>query len=335
MNDFNRWFSIKVKSILESLKLWQETNCPELDAECVWDPMPDWIKSDTVHLFPGSSIPVREDEPSSIIAHTLSSRDYLEELEQKPIMTTSSNSSTSSSATGLFTETPETKTPEEKSTTAVAPKEQVNNDDVRSVHKKDSPIYRELLHGFYSTVGRKIVTRGNTLANVTAPSSLRTTLLETIRDLNVTERLGSRMSSFGQLENIRSARELQLITDKLAVAGQENTSLPIGMDDRVLKSMEVDVAMGPKDISRRVLDVTSQMSRTSIGRRPKRSDSLITEVKVTSVINESSNRQGSSSQQGSMRSSSDGGPETKAANVLSPHIKHSKLAMSGQTYCWT
>ncbi|KAH8555969.1 hypothetical protein BGW37DRAFT_402167, partial [Umbelopsis sp. PMI_123] len=198
MNDFNRWFAIKVKSVMDSLLLWQETNCPELDVECVWDPMPDWIKSESVHLFPGSSVPVREDEPSSIIAHTLSSKDYLEELEQKPIITRSFPSSSTSSAAAFTTTT----------------------------KQKNTPVYRELLHGFYSTVGRERVSIGNSLANVHAPASLRTTLLETIRDMNVTERIGSRMTNFNQIDNHKNDRHLELLSSKLALTDQQNTSLP-------------------------------------------------------------------------------------------------------------
>lgn len=323
MNDFNRWFSIKVKSILESLKLWQQTNCPELDAECVWDPMPDWIKSDTVHLFPSSSVPVREDEPSSIIAHTLSSKDYQEELEQKPIVLGSLQSSTSSSVAALFSESPESKTPDEKSTAELS----ISEPSVagNATQRKDGPIYRELLDGFYSTVGRETVSIGNTLASVTAPASLRTTLLETIRDMNVSERIGSKLSPFGQVESMKTDRELELLTNKLAVASQNNTALPTGMNDRMLKSIENDVAMGVKDVSRKVLDVTTQVSGTSPGKKPKRSDSLITEVKVTSVINEPSNRPLSSSGLQASQKSSDSGNDQKTQNaLLSPHIKHSK-----------
>ncbi|CAM0136177.1 unnamed protein product [Umbelopsis sp. WA50703] len=326
MNDFNRWFSIKVKSILESLQLWQETNCPELDAECVWDPMPDWIKSATVHLFPGSSIPVREDEPSSIIAHTLSSKEYQEELEQKPILTSSLNSSTSSSAAALFTESPEAKTPRQLSSEDLAkiPSEKSTEKD-GSTKNKTEPIHRELLDGFYSTVGRETVSLSTTLANVTAPASLRATLLETIRDMNVTERLGSRMSTLGQLQNITSERDLQMLSDTLVASSQRNTVLPTGMDDKVLKTMEADVAKGAKDVSHKVLDIATQLPPAAARRMPKRSDSLITEVRVTSVINESSsNRKTPSRDQGSIRSN-DSTLENKGVNHLSPHIKHSKL----------
>lgn len=321
MNDFNRWFSIKVKSIMDSLSLWQETNCPELDAECVWDPMPDWIRLDTVHLFPTSSVPVREDEPSSIIAHTLSSKDYQEELEQKPILSESLQSSTSSSAAALFTESPQSKTPDERATVEFSSAEP--SEFGGSTQPKDVPINRELIHGFYSTVGRETVSISNTLASVTAPASLRTTLLETIRDMNVTERIGSRLSTFGLVENIKSDRELELLGNKLTMANQNNTSLPIGMDDRMLKSIENDVAMGVKDVSRKVLDVTTYVSGASAGKKPKRSDSLITEVKVTSVINESSNRPSPSGQPGSMKSS-DSENDHKPPNTMSPHIKHSE-----------
>jgi hypothetical protein len=94
------------------------------------------------------------------------------------------------------------------------------------------------------------------------------------------------------------------------------------MDDRVLKSIEADVAMGMKDISRKVLDVTAHVSGTSPGKIPKRSNSLITEVKVTSVINETGSRVPPSGQPSSVKSSDTGG-ESKSQGPLSPHIKHS------------
>ncbi|CAO3683131.1 unnamed protein product [Umbelopsis ramanniana] len=331
MNDFNRWFSIKVKSIMESLLLWQETNCPELDIECIWDPMPDWMKSDTVHLFPGSSVPVREDEPSSIIAHTLSSKDYQEELEQKPIITRSIQSSAASSAAALFTESPESKTPEEKAIVEF-PSSESNSSTTTSTKLKNAPVYRELLHGFYSTVGRETVSIGNSLATAHAPASLRTTLLETIRDMNVTERLGSRLTNFNQVDSGKNDRDLEILSNKLALTTQQNMSLPTGMDDRVLKSIEADVAMGMKDISRKVLDVAADVSGTSPGKIPKRSNSLITEVKVTSVINETASRVPPSGQPSSVKSS-DTGRESKSQGPLSPHIKHKYVHNGTQFSC--
>jgi hypothetical protein len=143
--------------------------------------------------------------------------------------------------------------------------------------------------------------------------------------MNVSERIGSRLSPFGQVESMKTNRELELLTNKLAVASQNNTALPTGMNDRMLKSIENDVAMGVKDVSRKVLDVTTQVSGTSPGKKPKRSDSLITEVKVTSVINEPSNRPLSSSGLPGSQKSSDSGNDQKTQNaLLSPHIKHSK-----------
>ncbi|KAG2173975.1 hypothetical protein INT44_000089 [Umbelopsis vinacea] len=331
MNDFNRWFSIKVKSIMDSLLLWQETNCPELDIECIWDPIPDWMKSETVHLFPGSSVPVREDEPSSIIAHTLSSKDYQEELEQKPIVTRSLQSSSTSSAAALFTESPESKTPEEKAIGETPSSESMAS--ITSTKQKNAPVYRELLHGFYSTVGRETVAIGNSLATAHAPASLRTTLLETIRDMNVTERLGSRLTNFNPAESNRSDRDLELLSNKLALTSQQNTSLPTGMDDRVLKSIEADVAMGMKDISRKVLDVGADVSGTAPGKIPKRSNSLITEVKVTSVINETASRVPPSGQPSSVKSSSDTGGDSKSQGPLSPHIKHKYVHNGTQFSC--
>ncbi|KAI9487374.1 MAG: hypothetical protein EXX96DRAFT_475244 [Benjaminiella poitrasii] len=79
LNDFRRYFAIQSESIAGYLTDWQEEKCSELTDVCEWD-RPDYISSKKIHCFPGSSVLVREDEPTSIIAYTLSSNDYLQEL---------------------------------------------------------------------------------------------------------------------------------------------------------------------------------------------------------------------------------------------------------------
>ncbi|KAI9315945.1 hypothetical protein BX666DRAFT_2028187 [Dichotomocladium elegans] len=81
MNDFRRVFALRATAIISQLTEWQENKCKDLFDGCGWEP-PDYIKDKTVHPFPGSSVLVREEEPSSIIAYTLSSSEYLDELRQ-------------------------------------------------------------------------------------------------------------------------------------------------------------------------------------------------------------------------------------------------------------
>lgn len=70
LNDFRRLYSFQSSSILTRLREWQNSWCPDLMAECTWEP-PDYMTDNKIHCFPGSSILVRQDEPSSIIAYTL------------------------------------------------------------------------------------------------------------------------------------------------------------------------------------------------------------------------------------------------------------------------
>lgn len=57
LNDFKRYFTIQSETIYKQP-----------------------VVAKDVHYFPGSSVPVREQEPTSIIAYTLSSNDYFQEL---------------------------------------------------------------------------------------------------------------------------------------------------------------------------------------------------------------------------------------------------------------
>lgn len=70
LNDFRRLYSFRSSAILTRLREWQQKWCPDLMDECTWEP-PDYMTDNKIHCFPGSSILVRQDEPSSIIAYTL------------------------------------------------------------------------------------------------------------------------------------------------------------------------------------------------------------------------------------------------------------------------
>ncbi|KAI7857814.1 hypothetical protein BDC45DRAFT_499443 [Circinella umbellata] len=83
LNDVRRAFSIQAKLIMNQLNEWQQDQCPELIAECAWD-VPGYFSSEKkVHAMPDSSILVRENEPTSIIAYTLNCASYKAEIQQK------------------------------------------------------------------------------------------------------------------------------------------------------------------------------------------------------------------------------------------------------------
>ncbi|RCH93876.1 hypothetical protein CU097_013063 [Rhizopus azygosporus] len=82
LNDFRRYFGVQSQLILENLAQWQKEKCKEVIDDCGWD-KPDYIRDASVHSFPGSAVLVREDEPTSVIAYTLSSNEYVQELMQE------------------------------------------------------------------------------------------------------------------------------------------------------------------------------------------------------------------------------------------------------------
>ncbi|CAG8515932.1 7915_t:CDS:2 [Funneliformis mosseae] len=82
LNDVRKLFVEKIHSTKKRLLDWQKAHVREENLEkfsnIEWVE-PEYASSSNCHVFPGSPIIVREDEPSSIIAFTLSSRDYLRE----------------------------------------------------------------------------------------------------------------------------------------------------------------------------------------------------------------------------------------------------------------
>ncbi|CAI2172898.1 14794_t:CDS:10 [Funneliformis geosporum] len=83
LNDVRKLFVEKIHSTKKRLLDWQKAHVREESlakfSNIEWVE-PEYASSSNCHVFPGSPIIVREDEPSSIIAFTLSSRDYLREL---------------------------------------------------------------------------------------------------------------------------------------------------------------------------------------------------------------------------------------------------------------
>ncbi|CAG8731860.1 1899_t:CDS:2, partial [Dentiscutata heterogama] len=83
LNNVRRSLVDRINVTKKRMLQWQKENIVESDLakfdEIKWTE-PEYSSSDTCHVFPESPIITREDEPSSIIAFTLSSQGYLNEL---------------------------------------------------------------------------------------------------------------------------------------------------------------------------------------------------------------------------------------------------------------
>ncbi|KAF9124536.1 hypothetical protein BGW39_008124 [Mortierella sp. 14UC] len=77
LNDLRNRFKDYIKRTTRSMEAWQTEHYPDLAHSLNTWTLPEYVTSDILHTFPRSSVIVRENEPSSIIATTLSSMDYL------------------------------------------------------------------------------------------------------------------------------------------------------------------------------------------------------------------------------------------------------------------
>ncbi|KAF8940509.1 hypothetical protein BGZ47_007712, partial [Haplosporangium gracile] len=77
LNDLRNRFKDYIKRTMRSMEAWQTEHYSELIQSLNSWTLPEYVTSDILHTFPRSSVIVRENEPSSIIASTLSSMDYL------------------------------------------------------------------------------------------------------------------------------------------------------------------------------------------------------------------------------------------------------------------
>ncbi|KAG0071619.1 hypothetical protein BGZ89_010021 [Linnemannia elongata] len=77
LNDLRNRFKDYIKRTMRSMEAWQTEHYPELTHSLNSWTLPEYVTSEILHTFPRSSVIVRENEPSSIIASTLSSMDYL------------------------------------------------------------------------------------------------------------------------------------------------------------------------------------------------------------------------------------------------------------------
>ncbi|KAK4684262.1 hypothetical protein P7C73_g5929, partial [Tremellales sp. Uapishka_1] len=80
INNVRKQFALQIKSATARVSAWQKQH--QIEEPCEDSPLvePEYVADPKVHALPGSSVLVREDEPSSIIAYTLSSLTYFSEL---------------------------------------------------------------------------------------------------------------------------------------------------------------------------------------------------------------------------------------------------------------
>ncbi|KAG0320175.1 hypothetical protein BGZ99_004665 [Dissophora globulifera] len=81
LNDLRNQFRDCIKGTVRLMESWQKEHHPDSSKnkgkETIEWVFPEYVNDNTLHTFPGSAVIVREDEPSSIIASTLSSTEYL------------------------------------------------------------------------------------------------------------------------------------------------------------------------------------------------------------------------------------------------------------------
>ncbi|KAG2220259.1 hypothetical protein INT45_009874 [Circinella minor] len=241
LNDYRRLFALRSAAILSQLSKWQEKWCSDLMDGCTWEP-PDYIKyisrSDKVHAFPGSSVLVREEEPSSIIAYTLSSSEYIKELKHQqqnnsgttdvtpkviPLLKTNHTKDDKTTSTTFSDVTSSAKIPstndhqinkknqnhandsnEQKKYTSINNQQQEKDNDsaIKSIENDDTDSY-------YSFIKRKFVVPNAGAASETA--SFRSMVLQTVK-ANASEL------------HYQQQRKLQDIKDRWTRAENETTA---------------------------------------------------------------------------------------------------------------
>lgn len=179
LNDFRRYFYIQSTSIIDYLSDWQQMHCQEVTDTCRWD-SPDYISKKDVHCFPGSSVLVREDEPTSIIAYTLSSNDYIQEIMHHDGSQQNDNNikdvSNSSLSSKDFAKTNETLPP--------LPAKDVltmNNHNKKPLPASYPTTYspHHVIDGYYSSIERKYILPSTGASTETA--SFRTMVHEVVK----------------------------------------------------------------------------------------------------------------------------------------------------------
>ncbi|WVF70562.1 hypothetical protein IAT40_005353 [Kwoniella sp. CBS 6097] len=80
LNDTRRQFALQIKTISPKIAALKKKPEGEADVEKIDLSTPEYASSETVFALPGSTVLIREDEPASVIAYTLSSLAYFTEL---------------------------------------------------------------------------------------------------------------------------------------------------------------------------------------------------------------------------------------------------------------
>ena len=83
LNDARKIFVDKAKEAKARLESWEKRHASDLATLSIAKAEfqePDFLSQRSIHLLPGSSVLLHEDEPASIIAHILASGDYQREL---------------------------------------------------------------------------------------------------------------------------------------------------------------------------------------------------------------------------------------------------------------
>ncbi|KAJ3098074.1 1-phosphatidylinositol-3-phosphate 5-kinase [Phlyctochytrium planicorne] len=79
INNVRRVVAERAKAAASLIEAWQKTNAPQCRMQPAWF-FPDYCNQKTLHIYPDSFVIVREDEPTSILAFTLSCKEYLDEV---------------------------------------------------------------------------------------------------------------------------------------------------------------------------------------------------------------------------------------------------------------
>ncbi|ORZ13259.1 hypothetical protein BCR42DRAFT_355612 [Absidia repens] len=217
INDFRRLFTLRASSVVDDLNAWQLQRWPSEQGQSkdlfTWKARPDYMNTDvnqTIHCFPDSAIMVRELEPTSIIAYTLSSNEYVEELEQTRSLTSNTDTIPTNTATSL------SMSPETMTSPALSTKSNNDGSNKNITNNSDDGDQNEVIDGYYSTVERKYIASATGSATETA--SFRTMILETVRS-NVNDEHTHRLSQMKK----RLARATPFLPSSDKIQQQEKT----------------------------------------------------------------------------------------------------------------
>ncbi|KAJ3316352.1 1-phosphatidylinositol-3-phosphate 5-kinase, partial [Blyttiomyces sp. JEL0837] len=123
VNNVRRCFVGKIKGNLEMVEGWEKSfitgSSKKIAITPKWE-FPEYYKSKGCHIFPDSFVIVREDEPTSILAFTLSSREYRNEVIKLHYANNNNNGDSSSSTATTPSQSPNLSTASLNPTAAAA-----------------------------------------------------------------------------------------------------------------------------------------------------------------------------------------------------------------------